>query len=375
MFGQEVLHQVDVFLPGRVAVGALEALPGIVLGRALEVEHAGLVTMHIAFGRLLVERVEVQQVLVGGAGGQVFDALGGGLEILFEAHGAWIGRIGDAPPGLGVKMGRICPEINAAAYFCAMQLNFKSFGSGPALIILHGLFGSLDNWQTLAKQYAAHFSVFIVDQRNHGKSPREDSAFTYAALAEDLREFMDQQGMYAAHLIGHSMGGKVVMQFAAEHEGMVERMVVADMGIRAYPPHHEDVLPALREFPFGEITRRQDADEWLAERIKDFGTRQFILKNLDRDADNRFEWKFNFPVLDRDYTNILAGVDASFPIHTPTLFLNGANSNYVRVEDRPAIQSIFPDAEFQTIADAGHWLHADKPAEFYAATVEFLLRK
>lgn len=260
-------------------------------------------------------------------------------------------------------------------YFCAMQLNYKSFGSGPALIILHGLFGSLDNWQTLAKQYAAHFSVFIVDQRNHGKSPRDDGPFTYKALAEDLREFMEQQGMYAAHLIGHSMGGKVVMQFAAEHEGMVERMVVADMGIRAYPPHHEDVLPALRDFPFGEITRRQDADEWLAQRITDYGTRQFILKNLDRDAAGGFEWKFNFPVLDRDYARILEGVDASFPVHTPTLFLRGEKSNYVRDTDFDAIRAVFPSAEFGTVAEAGHWLHADKPADFYAATLEFLLRK
>lgn len=260
-------------------------------------------------------------------------------------------------------------------YFCAMQLNYKSFGSGPALIILHGLFGSLDNWQTLAKQYAAHFSVFIVDQRNHGKSPRDDGPFTYKALAEDLREFMEQQGMYAAHLIGHSMGGKVVMQFAAEHEGMVERMVVADMGIRAYPPHHEDVLPALRDFPFGEITRRQDADEWLAARITDYGTRQFILKNLDRDATGGFEWKFNFPVLDRDYARILEGVDASFAVHTPTLFLRGEKSNYVRDTDFDAIRAVFPSAEFGTVAEAGHWLHADKPADFYAATLEFLLRK
>ena len=255
-----------------------------------------------------------------------------------------------------------------------MQLNYKSFGSGPALIILHGLFGSLDNWQTLAKQFAEHFSVFIIDQRNHGKSPHAEETFNYPALAEDLREFMEQQGMYAAHLIGHSMGGKVAMQFAVDHEGMVDRMIVADMAPMKYPPHHQDVLPALREFPFDTITRRQDAEEWLGGRITDYGTRQFLLKNLDRTPSGGFEWKFNFPVLDRDYEQILDGIEASFPVQVPTLFLRGGKSNYVREEYFPEIKAMFPDAEFDSIPDAGHWLHADRPDAFLEKSLAFLLR-
>ncbi|MEY3444169.1 MAG: hypothetical protein RLZZ519_2450 [Bacteroidota bacterium] len=199
-----------------------------------------------------------------------------------------------------------------------MELNFKSFGSGPALIILHGLFGSLDNWQGLAKLYAEHFSVFIVDQRNHGKSPHSDAPHSYTQMADDLRELMEQQGIYTANLIGHSMGGKTVMQFAVDNEHMVEKMVVADMGIAANDFRHSEIIEALWAFPFDEIKERKIADEWLALRIPDFGVRQFLLKNLDRRADGGFEWKFNLKVLHRDYRNILEGITSPHPIDVPT---------------------------------------------------------
>lgn len=253
-----------------------------------------------------------------------------------------------------------------------MELNFKSFGSGPALIILHGLFGSLDNWQGLAKQYAEHYSVFIVDQRNHGRSPQTDTPFTYAQLAEDLREFMEQQGMYTANLIGHSMGGKTVMQFAVEHEYMVEKLIVADMGIAANDFRHNEIIEALVAFPFDEISERKLADEWLATRIPDFGVRQFLLKNLDRRADKGFEWKFNLAVLHRDYRNILAEITAPHPIDVPTLFIRGGKSDYVLDEDFPAIRALFPNAQFATVEGAGHWLHAEQPDAFFQQTMAFL---
>lgn len=254
-----------------------------------------------------------------------------------------------------------------------MELNFKSFGSGPALIILHGLFGSLDNWQGLAKQYAEHFSVFIVDQRNHGKSPHSDAPFTYPQLADDLREFMSQQGIPATHLIGHSMGGKTVMQFAVEHEHMVERMVVADMGIGANDFRHTAIIDALVAFPFDEIKERRVADEWLAVRIPEFGTRQFLLKNLDRTAAGGFEWKFNLNVLHRDYRNILDGISSPYPIEVPTLFVRGGNSDYVQDADWPEIQEMFPDSRLETIPGAGHWVHAEAPEAFFERTMKFLL--
>lgn len=253
------------------------------------------------------------------------------------------------------------------------MLNYKSFGSGPALIILHGLFGSLDNWQTLARMYAEEFSVYIVDQRNHGKSPHSDDAYTYSLLANDLLEFMDAQGMYSAYLIGHSMGGKVVMQFAAEHDDRVERMVVADMAPRAYPPHHTVILKTLADFPFNEITTRKAADEWLAGPIPDFGTRQFLLKNLVRAPQGGFRYKFHFDVLHRDYAHILDAVHLDYPVETPTLFLRGGKSEYVLDDYWPDIQAQFPNASLDTIADAGHWVHAEAPQAFFEKTKAFLL--
>jgi esterase len=253
-----------------------------------------------------------------------------------------------------------------------MDLNFKSFGSGPALIILHGLFGSLDNWQGLAKQYAEHFSVFILDQRNHGKSPHTDTAYTYAQLADDLLEFMEQQGIPTANLIGHSMGGKTVMQFAVEHEWKVEKLVVADMGVGPNELRHTEIIDALMAFPFDEIDERKAADEWLAARIPDFGTRQFLLKNLDRKAGGGFEWKFNLKVLHRDYDNILEGIESPHPVDVPTLFIRGGKSDYVKDADFPAIQKLFPQVRFETIPGAGHWVHAEAPQEFFEKTMQFL---
>jgi pimeloyl-ACP methyl ester carboxylesterase len=256
-----------------------------------------------------------------------------------------------------------------------MQLNYKSFGSGPALIILHGLFGSLDNWQTLGRRYADHFSVYLVDQRNHGKSPHTDDEYTYRLLAHDLLEFIEQQGMYSANLIGHSMGGKVVMQFAAENDTMIEKMIVADMATRRYTPHHDEVLQVLGAFPFDRIDSRKDATDWMKENLADVSTRQFLLKSLDRaeNGPHEFEWKFNFEVLKRDYDNILGAVEADFPVNVPALFLRGEKSPYVKDEYFDEIRSLFPEAQFDTIKGAGHWLHAEKPDEFYAQSMRFLL--
>lgn len=256
-----------------------------------------------------------------------------------------------------------------------MELNFKSMGEGPALVILHGLFGSLDNWQTLARRYAEHFSVFIVDQRNHGRSPHSDETFTYPLLAEDLYNFLEQQSIYSVNLLGHSMGGKTVMQFAADHDDLIEKMIVADMGIRHYGPHHDDILAALNAFPFPEIDSRKAAEAWLEPRIPDFGIRQFLLKNLVRDTGSahEFRWKFNFEVLYRDYENILHGVQSDYQIETETLFIRGGNSNYVRDEDFEAIQTLFPNVRFDTVEGAGHWLHAENPSVFLEKTLAFLL--
>lgn len=162
------------------------------------------------------------------------------------------------------------------------------------------------------------------------------------------------------------------MQFAAENEYMVDKLIVADMGIGPNDHRHREIIDALFAFPFDEITERKAADEWLENRIPDFGVRQFLLKSLDRRADKGFEWKFNVNVLNRDYENILAGILAQHEIEVPTLFIRGGKSDYVRDEDLPSIKALFPEMELATIEGVGHWLHAEKPQEFFEKTMAFL---
>lgn len=252
-----------------------------------------------------------------------------------------------------------------------MQLNFKSYGQGPALIILHGLFGSLDNWATHARQLSDRFSVFIVDQRNHGKSPHHPE-WDYATMAEDLRAFMDDQGMLRAHLLGHSMGGKTVMKFAGEYPDRVEKLIVADMAPKSYPPHHTAILAALNAVNLDGIESRQEADHQLAMGIPEAGVRQFLLKSLSRTKEEGFRWKFNLPVISEHYPKILDTVSFDFPFENPTLFVSGGDSTYVQPEDHAIILEAFPEAQFEVIPNAGHWIHAEAPARFLEIISGFL---
>ncbi len=252
-----------------------------------------------------------------------------------------------------------------------LELNAKIMGQGPALIILHGLFGSLDNWVTLGRQWSEEFTVILVDQRNHGKSPH-DETWNYEVMAQDLRDFMDQQGIPQAHLLGHSMGGKTVMQFATEYPEMVDRLIVADMAPKAYKPHHEVIIKALNAIDLSQVSSRQEVDESLKASIPEMGTRQFLLKGLGRDEDKNLAWKFNLPVITRDYPNVLANIDGDLPFDGPTLFLSGSASNYVQQSDHGEIQERFPQARFVELAGVGHWLHAEAPDEFSKEVLAFL---
>ena len=253
-----------------------------------------------------------------------------------------------------------------------MQLNFKTYGQGSALIVLHGLFGSLDNWATHARQWEMRFSVYLVDQRNHGRSPHHPD-WSYAVMAEDLHEFMDQQGIFSAHLLGHSMGGKTAMQFACEYPERVEKLIIADMAPRAYPPHHDEILAALDGLDLSALDSRQAADSLLGQRISDPAVRQFLLKSLAREeASDAFRWKFNLPVIAQKYEEILRAIEPEFPFEKPALFISGGRSGYIRPEDHARILEIFPDARFEVIPEAGHWLHAEAPAQFLAIVNDFL---
>lgn len=241
-----------------------------------------------------------------------------------------------------------------------LDLNYKTFGQGFPVIILHGLFGTLDNWQTIACQLADHFTVYIIDQRNHGHSPHTDD-INFALLAEDLRHFMESHWIYKAHLIGHSMGGKTAMQFALEHSDMVDKLIVVDIAPKAYPGGHEEIFSALTSLDLQAIDSRQQAEVLLKRRIPEQGTLQFLLKNLSRDTDGRFEWKMNLKALYRHYPDILAAVNGAHPFEGTTLFIRGERSPYILDEDMEEIHGLFTQATLITVPNAGHWVHAEQP--------------
>ncbi|MFK7935783.1 MAG: alpha/beta fold hydrolase [Saprospiraceae bacterium] len=255
-----------------------------------------------------------------------------------------------------------------------MNLNFKTFGQGDPIIILHGLFGTLDNWQTLAKQLATNYTVYIVDQRNHGRSPHADE-FNYHILAEDLHAFMENNWIYKARIIGHSMGGKTALQFALEYPDMVEQLVVVDMGLKAYQGGHAEIFAALLAMDVRSISDRKAAASFLEPRIPNLGVRQFLLKNLTRNKEGGYRWKMNLPVLHARYADILAAIESNEIFEEDALFIRGGQSNYVQTEDWEAIQQTFPQATLATVADAGHWVHAEKPQELLQLVTEFFAKK
>jgi esterase len=249
-----------------------------------------------------------------------------------------------------------------------MKLNFKKSGSGPPLVILHGLFGSLDNWSSIAKELVDHFTLYLVDQRNHGDSPH-DEVWNYAVMVEDLKELLDAEGLEKIYLMGHSMGGKTAMNFAVKYPELVDRLVVADIAPRYYPVHHQSILEGLNSLDLKAIHSRKEADEQLAKYVPELGVRQFLLKSLSRDSEG-FVWKINLPVISREIENVGEALPEGAHFDGPTLFLAGANSNYIQQKDIPDLEAHFPSYELEFVSDAGHWLHAEQP---HAVVVE--LRK
>lgn len=241
-----------------------------------------------------------------------------------------------------------------------MDLNYKSFGEGYPIIILHGLFGTLDNWQTIAKKLATTNLVYIIDQRNHGRSPH-DEEFNYSVMAEDLQAFMESQWIYEAHIIGHSMGGKTAMQFALNYPDMVNKLVVVDIAPKNYEGGHQAIFDALFSLNLTKIENRKEADKQLEAKIEDFGVRQFLLKNLTRSKSGDYEWKMNLPVIHQNYAAILSTIESEDTFDNPTLFIRGGQSDYILDKDLESILNLFPMAQLETVAKAGHWVHASEP--------------
>ncbi len=240
-----------------------------------------------------------------------------------------------------------------------MKLNYKIVGTGKPLVILHGLFGSADNWLSIARELDKEFTMYLVDQRNHGDSPHDDE-WNYEVMVEDLKELLDDEGLDKAYLMGHSMGGKTVMNFALKYPERVEKLIVADIAPRYYPVHHESILEGLNSLDLKTINSRKEADDTLANYISEPGIRQFLLKSLGRDSDG-FAWKINLPVITKNIENVGEALPEGESFEGPTLFLAGANSNYIQQKDLPEILEFFPNYELEFVQNAGHWLHAEQP--------------
>lgn len=251
-----------------------------------------------------------------------------------------------------------------------MELNFKKLGSGQPMVILHGLLGTLDNWITLGRQFSENFTVYLVDLRNHGLSPHSEE-FTYDAMMEDVLELFDSEGIKKPILLGHSMGGKVAMNLALNAPESIEKLIVADIDAKAYHVQHEQILAGLNALPIDKISSRKDADDELAKYVDEFGIRQFLLKNLDRTSDG-FSWKMNLQVITRDIEKVGIEIGKGQSVDLPTLFIRGANSNYIKDENWDALKEKFPKATLKTIDNAGHWLHAEQPEEFYKIVMDFV---
>jgi esterase len=252
-----------------------------------------------------------------------------------------------------------------------MQLHFKESGQGRAVVLLHGLFGSADNWQPIAQRLAEKFHVFALDHRNHGQSPHS-AEMNYLLMAGDVDRFMAARGLETAAVVGHSMGGKTAMQFALQFPERVEKLVVVDMAPRAYAPAHDKIFAALLALDLPSFQTRQQIEDALAPGIPNLTLRRFLLKNVGRDAAGGFFWKINLRGLADNYLQLGEPVAALAPFLKPTLFIRGGRSKYIGPADEPLIRELFPPAQIQTIAAASHWVHADQPAEFLRLVLDFL---
>lgn len=250
-----------------------------------------------------------------------------------------------------------------------MKLFYKRLGEGEPLLILHGLMGMLDNWQSHARIFAEHFEVYIIDQRNHGHSEHDD-VLDYNSMVEDLEEFIDDMFLSDVNIIGHSMGGKVAMKFAQKNPDLINKLLVADIAPRAYPVHHDLIIKGLKSVPLAELKKRTEADQYLAEYIPEVGVRQFLMKNLYWKEKGVLDWRFNLDAIEKNIENMGERIMDSI-YHGETLFLRGEKSEYITSEDFGDIELGFPDSEVQTIEGAGHWLHAEKPKEFSELALDF----
>ena len=254
-----------------------------------------------------------------------------------------------------------------------MHLNYQIHGEGQPLIILHGLFGTLENWGSQIKALAKHFQVIAVDLRNHGRSEHSNE-MNYQLMAADIHQLTQDLDITKAHILGHSMGGKAAMQLALNNPSVIDKLIIVDIAPVTYSAHHEEVFKGLHAVDLVSLKSRSDADKQLSQFIPEVGVRAFLLKNLYRTEEKTFAWRMNLETLYTKYADISAAPHGT-PYPSTTLFIKGGNSNYMVPAYKDAVITLFPKAKYTIIKDAGHWPHAEKPEAFSKVVVNHLLNE
>ena len=253
-------------------------------------------------------------------------------------------------------------------------LNYQQRGSGQHILLIHGLFGSLENLNMVAKPLSEQYLVTSVDVRNHGNSFHQEN-MDYSTLAQDVIELLDHLAIERCVILGHSMGGKIAMQIALNHPERVEKLIIADIAPVTYPAHHNEIISGLQAIDLSQVHKRQDADKQLSPYVKELGVRQFLLRNIAADASGQFHFKCHLGFIAQGYPQIMLANEAltdKGPFLGDTLFIKGGNSDYILAEHKAAIAKLLPQSKAKIIQGAGHWLHAEKTIAFNKVVLDFL---
>jgi len=253
-----------------------------------------------------------------------------------------------------------------------VKLYSRVLGEGQPLIIIHGLFGMSDNWSSLAKLYADFFEVHLIDQRNHGHSPHANE-FSYLHLSDDLHQYITDNQLNDVIIIGHSLGGKTAMHFAVSFPELIHKLIIVDISPRFYPIHHDKIIEGLKILDFSILKSRSQVDGVLSKYIKDSDVRQFLLKSIYWKERNQLDFRFNLNAISQNISNVGEALNNDANCSVPTLFIRGENSNYINDDDEDLIFKHFTNVEIQTMDQAGHWLHAEKPQKFFEMSIRFCL--
>lgn len=253
-------------------------------------------------------------------------------------------------------------------------LHSKIYGkekTGIPLLVFHGLFGMLDNWGSFGKDFGEIMPVHLIDLRNHGKSFHSDE-MSHNDLAEDILNYMSANQIEKAHLLGHSLGGKAVMQFAMKYPEKIEKLIVVDIAPKSYPPHHQGILKALQSVNLDEVKSRSEVEDVLSQYIPEKSVVYFLAKSLYWNDEKKLAWRFNLQTLNDKYAEFVSNAIKFGVFEGETLFIAGANSHYILPQDEFSIKQQFPNSKIISIKNAGHWVQAENPKDFFDAVLEFL---